>query len=48
MSLRNNVGLAPSGNGSLPDGTYYVRVTALNAAGSAASIERQIIVTGSR
>jgi surface antigen len=42
-----NVGLATSGSGFLPNGTYFIRVTAINALGSATSNEIAITIGSS-
>jgi hypothetical protein len=42
--LAQDVGLVTSGTGVLPNGTYYVRVAAINAQGSATSDEVTLLV----
>jgi hypothetical protein len=44
--FNQNVGLATSGTGNLPPGTYFFRVIATNAAGSATSPEVQQTIAG--
>jgi hypothetical protein len=45
--FHQNVGLTTSGAATLPDGTYFVRVTAVNAAGTASS-DRTFVVSAGR